>query len=77
MTCPLDTLAPGDSAVIVCVDVEDASLRDHLAALGLLPGTAVEVEERAPFGGPRLVRVGCARYALGRDVAARIVVTVS
>ena len=70
----LDALAPGEAAVIVSVDVEDRPLLEHLAALGLLPGTQVEVEERAPFGGPRLVRVGAARYALGRDVAARIVV---
>ena len=70
----LDALAPGEAAVIVSVDIEDRPLSEHLAALGLLPGTQVEIEERAPFGGPRLVRVGSARYALGRDVAARIVV---
>ncbi len=71
----LDVVPPGASAVIISVDVEEASLRDHLAALGLIPGIRVDVEEQAPFGGPRLVRVGGARYALGRDVAARILVT--
>jgi Fe2+ transport system protein FeoA len=70
----LDALARGEAAVIVSVDIEDRPLCEHLAALGILPGTQVEIEERAPFGGPRLVRVGSARYALGRDVAARIVV---
>jgi Fe2+ transport system protein FeoA len=70
----LDALAPGGAAVIVSVDVDDKALGACLAALGLLPGTQVELEERAPFGGPRLIRVGAARYALGRDVAARIVV---
>jgi Fe2+ transport system protein FeoA len=32
------------------------------------------VEEVAPFGGPLLVGVGGARYAIGRDVAAKILV---
>jgi hypothetical protein len=35
------------------------------------------VEEVAPFGGPLLVRVGAAQYALGRDVCAKIVVEVA
>jgi Fe2+ transport system protein FeoA len=70
----LDALAPGEAAVIVSVEVDDRPLGEHLAALGLIPGTQIQVEEHAPFGGPRLVRVGAARYALGRDIAARIVV---
>jgi Fe2+ transport system protein FeoA len=32
------------------------------------------VEEAAPFGGPLLVRVGEARYAIGREIAAKILV---
>ncbi len=45
-----------------------------LAALGLLPRTTIEVEEIAPFSGPILVRAGSSRYALGRKVAAKILV---
>ncbi len=47
----------------------------YLATLGLLPQAAIQVEERAPFRGPLLVKVGGARYALGRDVADGIIVT--
>jgi DtxR family Mn-dependent transcriptional regulator len=47
----------------------------YLATLGLLPQASIQVEERAPFDGPLLVTVGGARYALGRDVAAGIIVT--
>src|SRR4030042_1244984 len=44
------------------------------ASLGLLPGARVLVEQVAPFGGPLLVRLGSARYALGRDMAGQILV---
>jgi DtxR family Mn-dependent transcriptional regulator len=53
---------------------EEARFLRYLASLGLLPGAEVQVEEVAPFGGPLLVQVGEARYALGRDVAAKILV---
>ncbi|MBI4254245.1 MAG: ferrous iron transport protein A [Candidatus Rokubacteria bacterium] len=56
------------------VEREEPDLLKHLAALGLLPQTKVEVEEVAPFGGPLLVLVGSSRYALGRRVASRIFV---
>jgi Fe2+ transport system protein FeoA len=53
---------------------EEARFLRYLASLGLMPGAEVRVEEVAPFGGPLLVQVGEARYALGRDVAAKILV---
>jgi len=56
------------------VSEEQAELLRYLASLGLLPGTEVAVESVAPFGGPVLVRVGEAQYALGREVAGKILV---
>jgi DtxR family Mn-dependent transcriptional regulator len=53
---------------------EEGEFLRHLASLGLLPGTELWVEEAAPFGGPLLIRVGGAQYAVGRDVAGRILV---
>jgi DtxR family Mn-dependent transcriptional regulator len=43
-----------------------------LGKLGLVPGAVVEIEEKAPFDGPIMVRVGNANYALGRNVASAI-----
>ena len=37
---------------------EDAALLRHLKALGLMPGTAIELISREPFGGAFVVRVG-------------------
>jgi DtxR family Mn-dependent transcriptional regulator len=71
---PLHRIAPGRGGIIVRIEREDPELLKYLAALGLLPDTRIDVEEIAPLGGPVLVRVGAARYALGRKVAARIVV---
>jgi DtxR family Mn-dependent transcriptional regulator len=69
---PLSQLGAGDRGVITRIEREEHDLLRYLATLGLLPETAVEVEEVAPFGGPLLVRVGSSRYALGRKVASRV-----
>jgi DtxR family Mn-dependent transcriptional regulator len=71
---PLTRVAAGGRATVLRVEREEPDVLRHLAALGILPGTEVAVEEVAPLGGPLLVRVGGARYALGRKVAGRIVV---
>jgi DtxR family Mn-dependent transcriptional regulator len=71
---PLAELLAGEGGTISRVSEEQADLLGYLASLGLLPQTRVKVENVAPFGGPLLVRVGRARYALGREVAAKILV---
>lgn len=64
--------APATRATIVRINLETPAALRHLATLGLLPNTEIEIENRAPFGGPVLVRVGRAHYALGHNLAARI-----
>jgi DtxR family Mn-dependent transcriptional regulator len=70
----LDRVPAGRRAWIQQIVQEEASLLRYLASLGLLPGAEIRVEEVAPLGGPLLIRLGDARYALGRDVAAKILV---
>lgn len=60
---------------IVRIEDEDGELLSYLSSLGMFPGTAVRVCDIAPFKGPLMVEVGDARYALGRDVAEKIVVS--
>ena len=69
---PLHRLGAGRSAIVTRVEREHADLLRYLATLGLLPDTKVEVEEIGALGGPIVVRVGSARYALGREVAAHV-----
>lgn len=74
---PLRTLAdlePGEGATIGCISDEQPELLRYLSSLGLLPETRVAVDSVAPFGGPLLVRVAGAQYALGREVAGKILV---
>ena len=71
---PLHHLKPGQDAIILGVEHEEPEMLKYLATLGLFPGTKIQVSEVAPFGGPVLIHLGSARYALGRKVAARILV---
>jgi len=68
----LADLNPGESGVIVKITEEKRDLLQYLATLGLMPGTPLIIEEKAPFNGPVMVRVKGASYALGRDVASSI-----
>ncbi len=72
---PLCDNAPGDEVEIIRIDDEGGELLSYLSSLGMFPGTSVRVCDIAPFKGPLLVEVGDARYALGRDVAEKIVVS--
>ncbi len=69
---PLAVCAPHTRATIARIALETPAALQHLATLGLLPNIEIEIENKAPFGGPVLVRVGRARYALGRGLAARV-----
>lgn len=71
---PLSDLCVGDKAVIERVAEEEPKLLQYLASLGLLPEAQVSVKEIAPFKGPLLVQVAGAQYALGREVASKIIV---
>lgn len=45
-------------------DRDSAALR-FLGELGVTPGAVIEVQEQGPFGGPRWIRIGGQRHALG------------
>jgi len=68
----LASLKAGQKATIVKVTDERQDILQYLGKLGLVPGAVVEVEEKAPFDGPIMVKVGKANYALGRNVASVI-----
>jgi DtxR family transcriptional regulator, Mn-dependent transcriptional regulator len=68
----LNQCEPMTSATISRIGLETSAALQHLATLGLLPNVEIQVENKAPFDGPVMVRVGRAHYALGHDLAARI-----
>lgn len=72
---PLSSLETGGSARLARVRDEDPELLRHLDELGLRPGAAVTLLERAPFDGPLTIRVGGtrgARRVLGVELAAQL-----
>lgn len=71
-TTALSDLKPHQSGYITNIEDENREELQYLASLGLVPGAQVSVEERAPFGGPLLVCVGRAKYALARHIASKI-----
>ena len=70
-TCRLSELPRSTPASVVEVGWAHAP---RLAALGLRPGAVLSVEQDAPLGGPRILRLGTARLALARVLTRGIVV---
>ena len=73
-TVPLSNLCVGEEGVIERVTEEEPKLLQYLATLGLFPDASVKVKEIAPFKGPMLVRVAGSQYALGQEVASKIMI---
>jgi len=71
----LSGLGNGQKATVVQIPDENTDLLRYLTTLGMHPGVRIEVEEKAPFNGPMLVKVGSTSYPLGLDVASDIYVT--
>jgi DtxR family Mn-dependent transcriptional regulator len=71
---PLDEVAEGSTAEIVRVADEDPGLLRYLAERALVPGAAVRVVQRAPFGGPITLDVGGVAQQIGPALAGRLLV---
>jgi DtxR family Mn-dependent transcriptional regulator len=72
---PLAQLEKGDSATVSRIPDPNAELLRYLTTLGMFPGVRVHIEEKAPFKGPMLVKVGSSSYPLSLDVASVIYVS--
>ncbi len=70
----LSNLSQGQRGVVSEIPDENTELLRYLANLGMLPGVEVKVEEKAPFKGPIMVKVGANSYPLSLEVAAGIYV---
>jgi DtxR family Mn-dependent transcriptional regulator len=70
----MSELETGDNATVSSIPEESAELLRYLAGLGMFPGVKIHVDEKAPFNGPMLVKVGTSSYAVSLDVASGIYV---
>lgn len=69
---PLVELEPNEKGIIIKVAEEKHEVLRHLAKLGLVPGTIVEIKEKELSRGPIIVRVMESSFALDHDVASII-----
>lgn len=72
MVTTLDQLQAGDAAEVMQFLIDSSPLRRRLLALGLLPGTPLQVLRRAPLGDPLQIRVRDTSLALRGAEAAVI-----
>lgn len=70
----LSELGNGENATVSQIPNENTELLRYLTTLGMFPGVKIEVEEKAPFNGPMLVKVGSTSCPLSLDVASGIYV---
>jgi DtxR family Mn-dependent transcriptional regulator len=68
----LSTLKPKESGVVAKIEDERPEVLRYIATLGLLPGTPIEIVEKAPFEGPVTVKVGGVSHALSLLMASSI-----
>jgi DtxR family Mn-dependent transcriptional regulator len=68
----LTDLKPGEGGIITKITEEKHDMLHYLASLGLMPGTSIKIEEKAPFNGPIILKARGASYALGHDIASVI-----
>jgi len=71
----LSNLNNGERAIVCMIPDESTELLRYLSTLGMVPGAKIAVEEKAPFKGPMLVKVGENSYPSSLDVASGIFVT--
>ena len=69
----LDEVGAKRTARVIMIDGGEG-VRSHLNVLGIHIGDWVEVDERAPFRGPILVKIHGARVAIGRGIARKVMV---
>ncbi len=69
---PLTNLNSGEGGIVMRIVQEEHDLLQYLATVGLMPGTILEVVERAPFDGPITIRIKGKNHALSREVASII-----
>jgi DtxR family Mn-dependent transcriptional regulator len=68
----LSDLEPGAKGIIRQVSDSDAEMLRYLGTRGLVPNTALEVLDKAPFNGPLTIKTGRTSHVLGRDLARHI-----
>ncbi len=65
----LANATPGDRCVVLEIAPEPAEMKSRLYALGVIPGSALEILRIAPLGDPMQVKVGSSFISIRRSEA--------
>ena len=68
-TQPLIDLDEGKKGIVVKIINEEQDLLEYLTTLNLVPGTQVEIEEKAPFEGPIILKLNEQKCPISRKIA--------
>lgn len=71
---PLSQAVSGDRCLVLDIAPEPSEIRSRLYALGMVPGSALEVLRFAPLGDPIQVRVSGSLLSIRRSEAESITV---
>lgn len=69
---PLTKLEAGQKCVVTRVRTRDSDRLEYIGALGLMPGTALELIHAAPFQGPLQLKLGEEYRIIGYNLAVMI-----
>ena len=75
ITTPLSELEVTQRGRIVRIYREETPLLNYLANHGIFPGLVLQVEDIAPYNGPLTIRLDGEKVILGREIAARVLVS--
>ena len=65
----LSTLGHGDRCLVAEITSEHAELKSRLYALGIIPGSKIEILRFAPLGDPMQVKVGNSLISIRKSEA--------
>jgi DtxR family Mn-dependent transcriptional regulator len=71
---PLAQITEGSGATVYGVTEEVPEILRYLAEVGLRPGVALSVVEKAPLGGPVTIEIAGRRHAISLELARMITV---
>lgn len=76
-TLPLSELDVGQRGTVARIYREETPLLKYLADHGVYPGLMLEVEDIAPYNGPFTIKLDGETVVLGREIAARVLVSLN
>ena len=65
----LSTLGRGDNCLVAEITSEHAELKSRLYALGIIPGSKIEILRFAPLGDPMQIKVGNSLISIRKSEA--------